>query len=138
MQWIHRRSTILAVILSASGVLAWWATSSSPGQTAFSTPANPPQQPVAGRFEFLVVESFDARYYLDTPGHLGRAASGRVVPRIALNDPVMRGPTKVGRVTHLIWNEARESLEVEFDPLPNVRVAVGDAVWIAVPVDKAL
>ena len=124
---IKRRSTILAVTM-ASIMLAGWATWAAPGQgVAAPRPAEPT------RFEFLVVESFDARYFQDTPGHLGRAASGRVAPRIALFDPVMRGTTKVGEVSHLEWNEARESLEVEFNPEKNIRICIGDAIWISVP-----
>lgn len=91
--------------------------------------------PRAARFEFLVVESFDARYQGDTPGHMGRGASGLVAPRLALGDPVQRGGTRVGTVTHLEWNEARQSLEVEFSPEPNLRIGIGEPVWIAVPAD---
>ena len=134
----HRRSTMMAVVLTTSTTLAGWATWSTFGQTAFPTPANPPRQAVPSRFEFLIVESFDARYLGDTPGHLGRAASGRVVPRIALGDPVMRGNIKVGTVTHLNWNEARESLEVEFNPEYNRRIVIGDPVWVEIPPDKPL
>ena len=78
-----------------------------------------------------MVESFDAKYLGDTPGHLGRASLGRNMPRVALKDPVYRETTRVGHVTHLTWNEARESLDVEFDPEPGQRVAIGDAVWVA-------
>ena len=84
-----------------------------------------------GRFEFLVVESFDARYLGDTPGHLGRASLGKNLPRAALGDPVYRGTTKVGTITHLNWNEANESLEVEFDPESKERIVIGEAVWVA-------
>ena len=113
-----------AAILATSALaayLAWdW---SSPAQ---GPAANP------GRFEFLVVESIDAKYLGDTPGHLGRASLGRNSPRMALGDLGVPGrTTKVGKVTHLIWNEARESLDVEFDPEPGQRVAIGDAVWVA-------
>lgn len=135
---VHRRSKIMAVVLATSTTLAGWAAWATFGPTSRLARADPGRQAVPVRFEFLVVESFDARYFQDTPGHLGRAASGRVVPRIALNDPVMRGTTKVGRITHLIWNEARESLEVEFDPQPDARIAVGDPVWVAVPAEKPL
>jgi hypothetical protein len=110
---------ILATLVLA-GYLAWdW--------------ASPAQGPAAnaGRFEFLVVESFDAKYQGDTPGHIGRASLGRNSPKVALDDPVFRDTTRVGKVTRLIWNEARESLDVEFDPENGQRIAIGDAVWVA-------
>ena len=121
----RRRAAILASGMLAA-YLAWVCSSSAQGPAA---PAQAQANP--GRFEFLVVESFDARYLFDTPGHLGRASLGRNSPRVALNDPVYRQSTKVGKITHLNWNEANESLEVEFDPDPGQRVAIGDAVWVA-------
>lgn len=96
------------------------------------------QQPAAkGRGEasprltFEVVESFDAKYAGDTPGHIGRAGGleNRRL-KVALGDPVYRGDQKVGKVTELTWNRANGSLDVEFDPSENVRVNVGDEVWI--------
>ena len=85
------------------------------------------------RFEFLVVESYDAQYLGDTPGHIGKAGGlGPAAPNIALDDPVYQDKVRVGKVTHLTWDEARESLQVEFDPEPGIRIAVGSPVWIPV------
>jgi len=84
------------------------------------------------RFEFEVIQSYDARYQGDTPGHMGR--SGGLENRklhVALGDPVFRGEQQVGKVTGLGWSRAHGSLEVEFDPLPASRVCVGEQVWIA-------
>jgi len=118
IRWRPKAAILASGVLA--GYLAWdW---SSPAQGPVAIP---------GRFEFLVVESFDAKYQGDTPGHLGRASLGRNSPRIALDDPVFREATRVGKVTRLIWNEAKESLDVEFDPEPNLRVAIGDPVWVA-------
>ncbi len=126
---IGRRSVLLVGVVGATVLLPLgWATL---GQTVPVAPVGPT------RFEFLVVESFDARYLGDTPGHLGRGASGRVAPRLALGDLVHRGTAKVGTVTSLVWNEARESLEVEFSPEPYLRISIGDPVWVAVPGEKA-
>jgi hypothetical protein len=83
------------------------------------------------RFEFQVVESFDAKYLGDTPGHRGRGGGlGNVRPDIALGDPVFHDDQKVGKVSSLLWDRTKESLEVEFDPEPFVRVTVGESVWI--------
>jgi hypothetical protein len=98
------------------------------------------QQPPAGqpkaaadsnRLEFDVVESFDAKYLGDTPGHMGRAGGLEHRPRIALLDPIYRGEEKVGVVTGLQWNRTRLSLDIEFDPVDHARICVGDAVWMA-------
>jgi hypothetical protein len=84
------------------------------------------------RFEFEVVQSFDAKYQGDTPGHVGRAGGlDARRPNAALGDPVFRGNERVGTITGLAWSRPHGSLEVEFDPQPNIRVAVGDMVWIA-------
>jgi hypothetical protein len=85
------------------------------------------------RLTFEVVQSFDARYAGDTPGHMGRAGGldNRQL-KIALGDPVYRGQEKVGSVTELKWNRPNGSLDIEFDPQENVRVNVGDEVWMDV------
>jgi hypothetical protein len=99
------------------------------------------QQPAAGkakeaagsnRLEFEVVQSFDAKYLGDTPGHLGRAGGleNRRL-RIALGDSIYRGEEKVGVVTGLEWIRTHGSLNIEFDPVDHARVCVGDAVWTA-------
>lgn len=85
------------------------------------------------RFEFEVVESFDAKYLGDTPGHHGRSGGlGNRRPRVALGDPVFRGDEQVGVLTQVVWDRSRGSLDLEFDPQPSVRVCVGDVVWIHV------
>ena len=105
--------------------------------------ASTAQQPAAARnrFDFQVVESFDAKYLGDTPGHMGRGGKLVGKPEVALDDPVFRGETKIGSVTGLIWDRTKESLEVEFHPEPFeadasgrpirvLRIAIGDDVWI--------
>src|SRR5262245_52664415 len=71
------------------------------------------QQPAAkgkggesgNRLEFEVVQSFDAKYLGDTPGHMGRAGGlSNRRPRIALGDPIFRADERVGIVTGLQWN----------------------------------
>ena len=96
----------------------------------------PGQQPAAprpaGRFEFEVVQSYDAKYQGDTPGHIGR--SGGLENRklqVALLDPVFRGEEQIGHVTGLEWNRSHGSLEIEFDPVGKSRICVGDVVWVA-------
>ena len=90
-----------------------------------------PSRQAAGRFEFEVIESFDAKYEGDTPGHIGRSgglADDR--PQAALGDAVYRGEQKIGTVTALRWSRGQGSLEVEFDPEPKTRINVGDVVWL--------
>lgn len=83
------------------------------------------------RFEFEVIESFDAKYLGDTPGHTGQTGGlGSTRPRIALGDPIYRGKEVVGKVTSVAWSHFRGSLTIEFDPEPLVRVAVGDLVAV--------
>lgn len=111
-----------AAFASAAVALAW----QIPG-TAQPAPAD------RTRFEFLVVESYDAKYLGDDPGHVGRGGGlGREAPDIALNDPVYHDTTRVGKVTGLLWNEAKQSLQVEFDPEPGRRIQIGDPFWIPV------
>jgi len=85
-------------------------------------------------FRFEVIESHDAEYLGDTPAHLGRSGGLTIRPRVALGDPVYRTDAgthrRVGHVTHVVWNRVSGSLQVEFDPAPLERVAVGDEVWI--------
>ena len=91
-----------------------------------------PSQAAGTRFEFEVIQSYDAKYQGDSPGHMGR--SGGLENRklhVALGDPVFRGEQQVGKVTALGWSRPHGSLEVEFDPLNGARVCVGDTVWIA-------
>jgi hypothetical protein len=76
------------------------------------------QQPKAPStdFTFQVVQSFNARYLGDSPGHLGRGSLEGRTPDISLGDPVYRGERKVGTVTGLTWDRNKENLEVEVDP----------------------
>jgi hypothetical protein len=129
MTW-RRKGTMAAVLVSAL-VLAGW---------QLAAPAQAPRAP-GGRFEFQVVESFDAQYLGDSPGHIGRG--GRLVgkPDVALGDPVYEGDHRIGKVTNLKWDRTRESLEIEFDPDPyrldaagrpvgGNRITVGLDVWV--------
>lgn len=96
--------------------------------TAFQDPkADEKSDP---KFEFEVLESFDAQYLGDLPGHVGRDGLNGRRPNIALGDPVFRGNDQIGTVTELKWNRVNDSLEVEFDPLPNYRIFVGESVWV--------
>ena len=84
------------------------------------------------KFEFEVVQSFDAKYEGDTPGHMGKSGGlGNRRPQVALGDAVYRGQQKVGVITGLGWSRSYGSLEVEFDPVGDVRICVGDVVWLA-------
>ena len=98
-----------------------------------SQPVTPsaPAPRANGRFEFEVIESFDAKYEGDTPGHIGRHGElGDDRPKAALGDAVYRGEQKIGTVTGLRWSRGHGSLEVEFDPQPKTRIQVGDLVWM--------
>lgn len=85
-------------------------------------------------FRFEVIESHDADYLGDTPAHLGKNGGLTVRPQVALGDPVYRkttsGRSRIGHITRVTWNRTAGSLEVEFDPEPFQRIAVGDEVWI--------
>ncbi|HZN36702.1 MAG TPA: hypothetical protein VFB80_22890 [Pirellulaceae bacterium] len=124
----HRLLLLVAALLApALGWQVWLAGQQPAART----------QPASNRFEFEVIQSYDARYQGDTPGHMGR--SGGLENRklqVALGDPVFRGEQQVGKVTGLGWSRPHGSLEVEFDPLPAVRVCVGDSVWIALDGQK--
>ncbi|MFM7034785.1 MAG: hypothetical protein ACKOYJ_06280 [Planctomycetia bacterium] len=94
-----------------------------------------PLAPKGTPFLFEVIESNDAVYLGDTPAHFGRNGGLTVRPHVSLGDPVYRGTsaenrTLVGRITRVAWSRVSGSLEVEFDPEPLQRVAVGDQVWI--------
>src|SRR4051794_8716201 len=85
--------------------------------------------PKPTRFTFQVVESFDAKYLGDTPGHIGRGGGlGEGRPGVALGDPVYRGSVKIGKISGLIWNRSKGSLEVEFDPEPMLVDSSGRAL----------
>ncbi len=93
-----------------------------------------PLAPPGMAFRFEVIESHDAEYLGDTPAHLGKNGGLTVRPQVALGDPVYRktgtGRTQVGTITRVAWSRVAGSLEVEFDPEPFQRIAVGDEVWI--------
>jgi hypothetical protein len=94
----------------------------------------PPAAP-GTRFAFEVIESHDAKYLGDTPGHTGRDGGLDVRPNVAIGDAVYRDdadgdPVVVGRITAVSWERVSGSLTVEFDPEPLLRIAVGDEVWI--------
>lgn len=92
------------------------------------------------QFRFEVVESFDARYAGDTPGHIGRGGGISGHPHVALGDEVYRvGPGSdraIGVVTGVKWDRLKESLTVEFHPRGDDRIAVGDEVWLDVSPDR--
>jgi hypothetical protein len=94
-----------------------------------------PLAPKGTPFRFEVIESHDALYLGDTPAHTGKDGGLTVRPHVSLGDPVYRDDTAerrtlVGRITRVEWSRVSGSLEVEFDPEPLQRVAVGDEVWI--------
>lgn len=115
-----------AVLLVMFGWQAWILGQQLAGEKGKASGGNP------SRFEFEVIQSFNAKYEGDSPGHIGR--SGGFTdrrPRAALRDAVYRGEEKIGVVTGLTWNRVQGSLEVEFDPVADVRISVGDGVWLA-------
>jgi hypothetical protein len=88
---------------------------------------------IEGRYEFEIVESFDAQYLGDTPGHIGRHGElGDFRPEIALGDPIYRADSedKIGKVSRVEWSRGHGSLEIEFDPEPKTRISVGEVVWV--------
>jgi hypothetical protein len=123
------RSRSVGVLLLVVAVVAL----SRPFGTDGQQPANiakPAADP--NRFEFEVVQSFDAKYEGDTSGHVGKNGGlENRRPQVALGDAVYRGQDKIGVVTGLGWSRTHGSLEVEFDPIGEVRICVGDVVWLA-------
>ena len=114
-----------AVLLVMFGWQAWMMGQQAPADKTKGA-AN------ANRFEFEVIQSFDARYEGDTPGHIGRYGGlTERRPKAALGDAVFRGEEKIGVVTGLVWNRGQGSLEVEFDPVDTARISVGDVVWLS-------
>jgi len=122
---------VLASGTALVSLAAWWLVPSQAQQGA----------PTTNRFEFAILESFDAKYLGDTPGHAGHGKLGSGRPEVALGDPVYRGDRRIGKVSGLSWDRSKDSLQVEFDPEPFEfdrngqpvgpnRVVVGDTVWI--------
>ena len=93
-----------------------------------------PLAPHGTKFLFEVIESHDAVYLGDTPGHMGRDGGLKVRPNVALGDGVYRTDgettTRVGTITRAVWDRVSGGLTVEFDPEPLRRIAVGDGVWV--------
>lgn len=100
--------------------------------------ANAPRRehaPHGTKFWFEVVESFNAKYQGDTPGHIGRGGGITLHPHVALGDPVHHhrlgeGDHEIGIVTGVVWDRLKGSITVEFSPKENHRIAVGDQVWV--------
>lgn len=99
-------------------------------------PAVPQRQhpPHGTHFWFEVIESFNAKYEGDTPGHIGRHGGITLHPHVALGDPVYHRigeeDKAIGVVTGATWDRLRGSLSVEFRPRNDHRIAVGDEVWV--------
>lgn len=120
------RIALFAAVVA--GLVLWGRPQLSSSQVPTHTPAGGIK---GDRFEFEVVESFDAKYQGDTPGHMGRHGGlGEVHPQVALGDAIYRGEDKVGVVTGLHWSRAQGALDIEFDPATKTRIAVGDVVWL--------
>ena len=93
------------------------------------------EHPAPGtRFWCEVIESFNAKYQGDTPGHIGRGGGLTFHPHVALGDPVYHRvgdvDRAIGSVTGVLWERLRGSLTVEFRPHEDHRIAVGDEVWV--------
>ncbi len=126
MTSIFRRMAIPAVLFT---VLAVWQLSSG-AQPSDSKTSSPLAKP-GTRFSFEVIESFDAKYEGDTPGHTGRGGGlENTRPNVALGDNVYRGDKKCGTITGIVWSRVQGGLTIEFDPEPNTRIAVGDVMWV--------
>jgi hypothetical protein len=93
-----------------------------------------PLAPPGTRFSFEVIESHDAAYLGDTPGHMGRDGGLKFRPNVALGDGVFRTDgdktTRIGVITRVLWDRVSGGLTVEFDPEPLTRIAVGEEVWV--------
>ena len=128
---MHLRK-VLATMVLVGLLLALWQVWAVKQQAAAQQPAaEKVKVEPKDRFKFEVIQSFNARYLGDTPGHIGKSGGlGDQRPRVALGDAVFRGEERVGTVTGLTWSRASGSLEVEFDPAEKVRICVGDEVWL--------
>lgn len=116
-------------VLAAATLLAIWqlAVCAQPTERADA----PPSSVVGSRFNFDILESYDAKYLGDTPGHGGRGGGlGNTKPNVALGDPVYNGDQQIGRVTSAVWDRLKGSLTIELEPVIGARIAVGDAVWL--------
>jgi hypothetical protein len=106
--------------------------SAQPGKKTVETPTvNFVLAKPGTRFEFDVIEMFNAKYLGDTPGYIGRSGGlTGIRPRVALGDTVYRGEERIGTVTNVNWARTQDGMTVEFDPSPLTRIAVGDSVWV--------
>lgn len=126
MTSLCRRMAISVVLLT---VLTVWQLTS--GAQPTDGKATTPLAKSGTRFSFEVIESFDAKYEGDTPGHTGRAGGlENTRPNVALGDPVFRADKKLGTITSIVWSRVQGGLTIEFDPEPNARIAVGDVMWV--------
>ncbi|MBM4022829.1 MAG: hypothetical protein FJ284_11425 [Planctomycetes bacterium] len=86
------------------------------------------------RFEVEVIESIDAAYLGDTPGDMGRGGDLAVRSNVAPSDDGYRTlgemTIRIGTIPQVRWKWFSGGLTVEFEPVPLVRIAVGEAVWI--------
>lgn len=125
---LHSRSLGVLLLVVALVILSW--PLGIDGQQSAANPAKAAADP--NRFEFEVVQSFDAKYEGDTPGHIGKSGGlENRRPHVALGDAVYRGQEKIGVITGLGWSRSHGSLEVEFDATGETRICVGDVVWLA-------
>lgn len=124
----------VTVALAAMALLGPFPSASGGVARADDAQARLPLAPQGTKFEFEVIESHDAAYLGDTPGHMGRDGGLRFRPNVALGDGVYRTvgekTLRVGTITRVLWDRVSGGLTVEFDPVPLVRVAVGEEVWI--------
>lgn len=120
--WLYAAAIGALTILSVHN----WSGGQQPAAEKAKSPADP------NHFEFEIVQSFDAKYEGDTPGHMGRSGGlENRRPQVALGDGVYRGNEKIGVITGLGWSRVHGSLEIEFDPIAKARICVGDVVWLA-------
>jgi hypothetical protein len=130
-----RKASIWIVLGFAAAVVAWQLGSLAQNAALAQgkgVPKTAPDKAAGARFEFQVIESTDAKYLGDTPSHHGRSGLKGKTPNLALQDPVFRGTTMIGRVTSIQWDKTKEALDVEFNPEPLRRVSVGDTVWVVI------
>jgi len=138
--WKVTLCAIAATILFAASAVIMEMRSAADDVEDLRTPAR--EHPAHGtRFWFEVIESFNAKYEGDTPGHIGRGGGLSLHPHVALGDPVYHKigavDKAVGSVTGVVWERVRGSLTVEFRPHDEHRIAVGDDVWVDLnPADR--
>src|SRR5262245_32441869 len=107
-----RKSVAMAGGLTLVALAAWLIIPSRAQTPELVAPSRP------GRFAFHVVESFDAKYLGDSPGHTGRGKIAGEHLDAALGDPVYREDRRIGKVTGLNWDRSKDVLTVEFDSEP--------------------